>query len=388
MAEKSGRKDHLDRLDVLRAVAFLLVYTSHLAVCFKSGTLAYHGLTLDWAALPLHELVFAPLKFGWIGVALFFVLSGFCIHYAQLHRTEPFSIRDFYGRRFLRIYPAYLAAVIVYSALHADLPFLHFNAGNVIMHVFMVHNLLKATIFGIDGVLWSLGVEMQFYLLYPLLLRLMHRWGGVDRVLVLGLALNIGMQLYLGYVKKNSGWNPVSVTWSFPLVTWCDWILGVCLAEAYVRGRRVFSLPKTWLVFSGVMLAAAFENKILNAESYLFGAVFFAVAMQLYLGWRTPLRGLERALIPIGIISYSLYLWHQPLVYFADRWSRAWALTRAPHGHFVFVLVVATVLTTAIASVSYVFLEVQAPRMIRRFMTKRHLQPPSLPGPAASPLFP
>jgi peptidoglycan/LPS O-acetylase OafA/YrhL len=381
-----GSKAHLHRLDCLRAFAFLCVYASHVAVHFRAGDVGYVGGWLKPVYSSPFQLLFVPIRFGWIGVAFFFVLSGFCIHYATLHRPERFSIADFYGRRFLRIYPAYIVAMLVYASLHRLLPIPYFNGWNVVAHVFMVHNFLKATIFGIDGPLWSLAVEMQFYLLYPLLLALMRRWGGAERCLILGLALNVGMQLYLEFGKK-AGFNPVSVGWCFPLVTWCDWILGVCLAEAYVHRRQLFRWETAWLILSAGMLVAAFAFKILNAQAYLFGSVFFAVVMQRYLRVQTPLRLLERALVPVGVISYSLYLWHQPLLHLVNVWGKRWAFTHYPYGHLAWTFGISTVLTTLIGLASYRFLEVGAPRLIRRFMKRKHLQPPSLPGPAESPLF-
>ncbi len=380
-------KAHLFRLDCLRAFAFLCVYASHVAIHFRAGDVVYGTDRLVLVNPTPLQFVLAFFRFGWIGVAFFFVLSGFCIHYATLHRREPFRVGDFYGRRFLRIYPAYIVTVLVYAALHRWLPFPYFNGWNVLAHAVMLHNFLKATIFGIDGPLWSLAVEMQFYLLYPLLMVLMRRWGGAERCLVLGLALNVGMQLYLEFGKK-SGFNPVSVGWCFPLVTWCDWILGVCLAEAYVQRRRLFHWEGAWLVFSAALLVLAFTFKILDAQAYLFGSVFFAVLMQRYLREQGPLRLVERALVPIGIISYSLYLWHQPLLHLVNVWGKRYAFTHEPYGHLAWTLGISTVLTALIGLVSYRVLEVGAPRLIRRFLQRKHLQAPSLPGPAESPLFP
>ena len=374
-------KTHIARLDVLRAVSFLAVYLFHLTMHFQRTNLPFQGLFRDYSLWPREILFLLPLGFGWIGVAFFFVLSGFCIHYATLHRQEKFRTKDFYGRRLLRIYPAYIVVVLACTALAPWLRYRYFNAGQVIAHILMVHNFLKATSFGLDGVLWSLAVEMQFYLLYPVLLKLAARWGGMSRCLVLGLVLNVLMQLYLGFVKKG-GWSPVSVTWSFPLVTWCDWILGACLAEAYVRGAGLFRAPRAWLVFSSILLVAALNFRTLNAQAYLFSAVFFAVATQLYLEIRAPLGRAERALVPVGIISYSLYLWHEPLMILADRAGMALKIAQTPAAHAAWDFGITTAAVTAIATASYMFLEVRAPKAIRRFMKQRHMEPPPLPGPA------
>jgi peptidoglycan/LPS O-acetylase OafA/YrhL len=179
----------------------------------------------------------------------------------------------------------------------------------------------------------------------------------------------------------------VSVSWSFPLVTWCDWILGVCVAEAYVAGRRLFRAENAWLVFSALMLVAALNFRMLCSQGFLFGAVFFAVVLQRYLAVRAPLQWFERALIPVGVISYSLYLWHEPLMMLVDRWGARLHLVAAPWAHVAWDVAVTSTLLTVIAGASYYFLEVGAPKAIRRFMTRKHLHAPPLPGPADSALF-
>ena len=116
-------------------------------------------------------LFFYPLTFGWVGVALFFVLSGFVIHYSQTGRDPNQNVLEFYRRRFWRIYPPYLLALVVFTGLAAMKgaagPWL---AKQFAMHALMVHNLDSKSIYELCPAFWSLAVEMQFYLLYPLVL--------------------------------------------------------------------------------------------------------------------------------------------------------------------------------------------------------------------------
>jgi peptidoglycan/LPS O-acetylase OafA/YrhL len=302
-----------------------------------------------------------------MGVALFFVLSGFCIHYAGFSR-RTFSARDFFWRRFLRLYPAYLVALIVFSCLEKWLPYRYFNVWQVVSHLLLIHNFTHATFFGINGSFWSLAVEAQFYLLYPLLLYANSKWG-MTRSVVAALGLNLIAFLYLSVTKAAP--VPVHPTWSFPLVTWCDWILGAALAEAYVQRRRLFSHEKSWLVGSGLLLLLVLNVRWLNVESYLFGAVFFAVALQRYLALKTPLHFVERALVPVGIISYSLYLWHEPLIYLVNQAGAQLGLAGTREGHWAWNLGVTTVAVGLIATASFWLFEVRVPSMIRSFVSKR-----------------
>ncbi len=370
---------HIARLDVVRAVAFLAVFSFHLTARFSRMGVPWHKLFRDYSVWPRELFFLLPVAFGWLGVALFYVLSGFCIHYATLGRKTPFNVRDFYWRRFLRIYPAYIVVVFVFSLLAPWLPYRYFNFWQVLAHVLMIHNFLKATIFGIDGVLWSLAVEMQFYLLYPLLLLLARRWMGLDRCLVLSLILNVAFQLFFSF--REDSWTPIRTTWGFPLMTWCDWIIGACLADAYVRGTRLFPRENLWLILSGLMLAGSVNFKILNCQSFLFGSVFFAVLLQRYLAVRAPLQWFERLFIPLGMISYSLYLWHEPLLLLVNKWGLDHHLFTTPLRHAAIELGMTIALVLPLAVASYYLLEIRAPAAIRNFVAKRKLTAKPLPLP-------
>lgn len=371
----ASRTQHIPRLDVVRALAFLAVYTFHFTGHFSNSRVPWNGFFRDYSIWPREFLFLLPIAFGWLGVTLFFVLSGFCIHYSTLCRKAAFTTGDFYWRRFLRIYPAYFACLVAVTALAPWLPNKYFNFGQVIAHVFMIHNFFKATFFGLNGSLWSLAVEMQFYLAYPLLLWLVQRKFGLGRCLVLALVCNVVCQVYFSLTGEDYQFSPVRTTWSFPLVTWCDWILGACLADAYVKGHRVFRHEGFWLVFSAIMLVLALQFKTLNAQSYLFGSVFFAVVMQIYLANRSPLHWFERLLIPVGLASYSLYLWHEPIVLLVNRWALNHDLTSNTLHHALFDVLVSTAILVPIATFSYHFLEVAAPAAIRRFAAKRKPAP-------------
>ena len=77
----------------------------------------WHGLWRDYSAWPVYAWPLLPVCWGSLGVALFFVISGFCVHYSFLHAKKPFVAREFFLRRFLRIYPAYFVALVVCAAL-------------------------------------------------------------------------------------------------------------------------------------------------------------------------------------------------------------------------------------------------------------------------------
>src|SRR5690349_11571613 len=152
-------------LDGLRAIAFLIVFFFHTR----------------------------NLPFGWMGVQLFFVLSGFLITDILLRMKEKLPRREFfikfYGRRFLRIFPLYYFYLLALVGLIFLLPSLKLNALNLELGTEYLNQIWIAALYVFDFFhataffersrffthLWSLSVEEQFYLLWPLLIFLTPR---------------------------------------------------------------------------------------------------------------------------------------------------------------------------------------------------------------------
>jgi peptidoglycan/LPS O-acetylase OafA/YrhL len=158
-----GQLAHAPRLEVLdglRGIAVLLV-------------LWYHVWEISWKTIP-SWLQFLP-EVGFIGVPLFFFLSGFVIAYPFVrwhwgNGTRP-SWRDFAWRRFIKIVPSYfLSIAIAYAIGYAQS---QQGAASVVQdvvtHALFVHVWFLQSSGTINGVLWTLAVEAQFYLLFPLL---------------------------------------------------------------------------------------------------------------------------------------------------------------------------------------------------------------------------
>lgn len=153
---------HIVQLDGLRAVAIVCVMIWHF---------------LDHSN-PLVQFV----QWGWVGVRLFFVLSGFLITGILLRAREQLqsadhttgrTLRNFYIRRFLRIFPVYYAFVFALFLVHPDM------RRNLAWFVTYLQNVMFAVDgqFSIGAHLWTLAVEEQFYLIWPwLILYLPQRW--------------------------------------------------------------------------------------------------------------------------------------------------------------------------------------------------------------------
>lgn len=128
--------------------------------------------------LTLGFIATIPFDFGYLGVSLFLVVSGFCIHLSaarSMARGEmPHSSWGaFWRRRFHRLYPPYVvivAVMVLMLALRGTVP----AAKDVLLHIFLLHNLFGLAIgFGLGNPpLWSLGLEEQLYGLYAIYRRL------------------------------------------------------------------------------------------------------------------------------------------------------------------------------------------------------------------------
>ena len=155
-------------LDLLRGIAILLVVLVH---CREESTGLVPGLS--WFAQ----------EFGGLGVQLFFIVSGYTMMLTYGDRTDPGAARSFYLRRFFRIAPLFWAAMVFYLLATRGRGITNFapdgvSVSDVLLTFFFLHS---ASVTAYNSVVpggWSIAVEMQFYLLFPLLIYLFRRRSG------------------------------------------------------------------------------------------------------------------------------------------------------------------------------------------------------------------
>ncbi|MCP9923478.1 acyltransferase, partial [Synechococcus lacustris] len=289
-------------------------------------------------AVFIYHLNEAWLPGGFTGVDVFFVISGYVVTGSLLgHQGEgPWQqLAGFYVRRIRRLLPNLLASVGVTSlgiALLVPPSETRSLFGDAVKALYGWSNnrfAAKATdYFGLDSNLnplshtWSLGVEEQFYLIFPLLLLLI----GVGRrralPILLGLSLaSLGLSLW---------WTQEAPILAFFLMPSRFWELsaGAVLLLAQLRGFGVH-LNRLWLRLGGygLMLLALLKTSSLQwfpAPGALVAVLATLLLLQAGYGATSerflPWRGLERFLVACGLISYSLYLWHWPVLTFL-RWT-------------------------------------------------------------------
>lgn len=303
----AARVGYRPEIDGLRAVAVISVLLFHLDPRWLPG--------------------------GFTGVDIFLVISGFLItrQIAEARRLGRFSLRDFYLRRIRRIAPAYFTVTLATLAaacvlmLPPDLAhtgraaaWAALSVPNVFFWLYLdTGYFAQATNQEVFLHLWSLGVEEQFYLLWPLALILLLRW----RAGLLLTAIGIGCLASFALAEWVAGVDPSFAYYMLPTRAG-ELGLGALLALApQPDGKRqgpmhyeVPALAGITLIFSGFFLLdgrSTFPG--FNALLPCLGATLIILAD----GHRrcavlAPLR--SRLAVAIGILSYSIYLWHWPVL--------------------------------------------------------------------------
>lgn len=251
-------------------------------------------------------LLYGPALWGWSGVTLFFVLSGFLITSILLEtREERHYFRNFYGRRALRIWPVY---VLVLAVCYIKSDWFVDSTANAPWWVYalFVQNLFHFTLPGAIGPTWSLAIEEQYYFLWAPVVRVLKQPWLLGAVLVCAL---IGSPL-----MRMQHWAWITPT---DTLTHLDGIaMGSLLAlglDTLTVERRVWLMLGCFAMPFGLAAAASFAGGTAFLDSALAigfgGVVLVAVAST---GARSPLNWLlRRGPLPFyGRISYGLYMTH------------------------------------------------------------------------------
>jgi peptidoglycan/LPS O-acetylase OafA/YrhL len=311
--------------DLARTTAEAFVaYQATLRFGCLDGLRFFCIMAVLWHHAPVHTALADPapiLGRGFLGVDFFFVLSGFLITTLLLReeaRTGRFSLRGFYWRRFLRIVPVYFFVVTLVSAYYVLLKGETQYTGLVPFYYLFLSNFLITDI-PLLAPTWSLAVEEQYYLLWPLLLlALPRRW--ILPVLGVLIAVNVagilGVFAPLGIVPVETGVLRIAL----PNATYAPILMGSAVALV-LHDRRSFAW--VWPLLGGrlapplafavlLTLMALAPPDLRGWPNLAIHLAMSACLVTLVIRDRnvlTPLMSL-RPIARVGEISYGLYLYH------------------------------------------------------------------------------
>lgn len=308
---------------------------------------------------------------GWLGVDLFFVISGFLIVTLLLRerdRRGSVSLRNFYARRSLRIFPIYYLLILAVFSAYLAAAAWHPNGLRYYLPALPI--LLTYTLDVIPVAAgsffhcWSLAAEEQFYLLWPAVERFAGRgmrWAVLAALLLLNQAVNFG--LFDGLIVRVYG-GPGALQLQIYMITFTPILLGVLLAYL-LHGRATFGalyrlVGHRWSPFvflAGLVAVCDLAPHLAEGWARLAIHVLFMLMLASLVvredHFARPILTLG-PIARIGAISYGMYLYHVWIINFL---GLAWRHARLGPVPDAVMFLLATALTVAAAEVSFRLIE-------------------------------
>ncbi|OSZ80907.1 hypothetical protein CAP36_06610 [Chitinophagaceae bacterium IBVUCB2] len=346
-----GHSVHLKGLNGIRAIAAFAVVISHTLQFSKAFGLP-ESKGIDLAGF---------------GVSIFFALSGFLITYLLLIEKEKFSainIKAFYLRRILRIWPLYffylfISVVIIMVYDLYDLP------GSLFYYFILAANI--PFILGIDipllGHYWSLGVEEQFYLFWPWIVK---RATNLVKVLVVFISVFILLKIAFRILQIQTG-----IAWPYSAIHVSRFecmAIGALGAVLFYREKQQFLKivfhPVTQLVaWMVIILMAINKFHIVSViDNDIVAAITVVIIVNVAANKNTLVRLDFKPLDFLGKISFGLYIYHPIVLFFSLKAITGVTESMGNTGKYITLLSFVIILTILIAWLSYEFFE-------KRFLT-------------------
>jgi peptidoglycan/LPS O-acetylase OafA/YrhL len=282
---------------------------------------AFHMKNL--APLPVERM----LELGNYGVAFFFILSGFVLAWSAAPGVGALT---FYGRRFARIYPAYLAALLLAIPVFVTItddptrPWAHATGvGVLLLGVLLLQGWSRepAVLFSGNPVAWTLSVEAFFYATFPFAARAVFAVRARGALLVAAGTVAVLVAVRIATVTAPDSWI-AQAPW--PLLRLPEFILGMALAWAMRAGWRprtprvvllaaLASAALFWYVAPGIAAFDAVRPFVTEVIVVLFALLIAAYARSDAEGLRSMQR--HPLMVGLGEVSYAFYLVHSTVVY-------------------------------------------------------------------------
>jgi len=345
---------HLKGLNGLRAIAALAVVISHTTLGLNNFGLNPTIFGSDENGHPKGLLLAS------YGVSIFFALSGFLITYLLLKEKEKINkinIKKFYIRRALRIWPLYYLYIILvliilwYFKIPYDkkiIPFYIFLMANIPI---IINNMLPFA-----GHLWSIGVEEQFYLFWPWIVKKSQKKLLKTSIILIFALMSLKIVFWLINFKYNYSipYIALSVTRVHIMM------MGAVTALLYFSNHKLIETftNKGWQIFSWLIIFMVAINKF-HISSLIDNEIVGFVTLIIILGQitrRNYILNLENPIMNfIGKISYGIYVYHPLLIFLLAKFINNFHKDSIKNYLFVYSLVIFS--TIFVAYISYYYFE-------------------------------
>jgi len=304
---QSSKLLYLDYIQAFRAIAVLLVFFYHSNINIFSK--------------------------GYLGVDIFFVISGYVITKQLEERffiNNKLEIKKFFLKRLLKIFPVYIFIITIvfliflffgplteYDFYRDKIKFIFFFISNF---YYQNHNKNYFDNIFEDPLnhTWSLGVEMQFYLAFPFFFYFLKKnlkQELIIKTLLFTISISIAATVYTSENQNLIFYSPFFRAWEFLQGSLVYFLIKKNSKNE--KKKATINEKKSWLIFLLITIAIFFPNK----ESLLFNQFIIVFLTSLFIFFKkdkTSFFFSNKFLVYIGNISYSFYLWHLPVIYFAN----------------------------------------------------------------------
>ena len=334
-----------------------------------------------WADLPSswgEESIFFHFidGLGHRGLSLFFVLSGFLITYlllAEKERTGDIKVKQFYGRRMLRIWPVYfLVTAIAFFVLpsfvehneHSQAFFENFWPA-LLLYLFVLPNFIRATPVHVMGAnqAWSIGVEEQFYIIWPFLVRKFAK--NLARFLVVFIVLKYAIQIgaYAGIELLPGKLGMVSdkfyVVWKYLQIE--QMAMGAFAAWFYFKNSRkaldILYAPITQVVAYGLFVFSFFVSFDFAGHTLVEGFMFAVIILNVSTNKKSPVKMASKRFDLLGNLSYGMYMYHTMVTLLLIQAFKHWGLEDNMTTFSILLNLSTLIVTMIIAYLSYTYFE-------------------------------
>lgn len=337
-------------IDILRAMAILLILLYHCWV--KCGSVQFTS-----------SLVTLLISMGGeTGVTAFFALSGYGI-FCSLRKSEDngnLSFKLFMKKRFRRVLPQYLACIIIYYTLLGGDLFSSSGVKNIGTHLLFIHNFFPDYHGAINGVLWTMGVIVQFYFLAIPLYLCVKKWRGKTVLISIVFTVIMKMLTYHFILPFFSGDQTFYFIYGRQLFTSLDnFVIGMYVAAYLQQHDKPISvwkaLPGVALGVVGIVLLCCMGNShgvwVDDVCGYIWHsglAAGLAIAGTFFARIKISEKNLcARLFLWISRYEYGIYVWHL-LIINSILGVSPWIWDRINHGQVILVYVIFILLSVLV----------------------------------------